>query len=217
MRFRSRIRKVNTSGIISTFAGNGVASFSGDGGLATAAELNNPTGITFDGVGNLYISDWGNFCVRKINTSGIISTLAGNGNTGYSGDGGQATAAELDSPMGITFDVIGNLYIADRDNQRIREVCFSSCTTAGIEQFANNNEQVSIYPNPTKNVLNVECLMVNANNALIMTDMLGNTIYHSTFTTQHNTIPVADIEAGVYFITVTSGASVSTQKVIVSK
>jgi len=123
----NRIRKVNTTGFISTIAGTGIAGYSGDGGQATAAELYDPTGLAFDVNGNLYIADYENERIRKINTAGIITTVAGKSTHGYSGDGGQATAAELYSPMGISIDAVGNLYIADANNSCIRKV-----NTAGI-------------------------------------------------------------------------------------
>jgi len=121
------IRKINTAGIITTVAGNGTAGYSGDGAAATAAELNNPTGITVDATGNIFVADYNNNCVRKISASGIITTVAGNGTLGFSGDGGYATAAELKNPEGVRFDAAGNLYIADEGNERIRKV-----TTGGI-------------------------------------------------------------------------------------
>jgi len=117
-----RIRKVNTSGVISTIAGNGSAGFSGDGGLATAAELNVPVGVACDGSGNIYIVDENNQRIRKINTSGYINTVAGNGSFGFTGDGGQATAAEIYDPYGVAVDGSGNIYIADLDNERVRIV-----------------------------------------------------------------------------------------------
>ena len=112
------IRKLSTSGIITTFAGNGfgagsgVGSFGGDGGQATAAMIAYPQGVTFDILGNLYIADYLNGRIRKVDTNGIISTIAGGGIGGFSGDGGQATAAELFHPNGVAFDRQGNLYIA---------------------------------------------------------------------------------------------------------
>ncbi|HEX7413426.1 MAG TPA: gliding motility-associated C-terminal domain-containing protein [Bacteroidia bacterium] len=122
-----RIRKVNTLGIITTIAGNGIAGFSGDGGQATAARLKYPQDLAFDALGNLYIADVANERVRKVTTAGIITTIAGTGAGMYSGDGGQATAAGLYGPNGVTFDTKGNLYIADFYENRIRMV-----NTAGI-------------------------------------------------------------------------------------
>ncbi len=110
--------------IISTFAGNGVAGYSGDGGTATAAELDTPEDVAIDASGNIYIADQWYHRIRMVNTSGIITTVAGNGYFagGYSGDGGPATDAELNGPNGVAVDPYGNLFIADLGNQRIREV-----------------------------------------------------------------------------------------------
>ncbi len=112
---------MDTSGNITTVAGTGGCCYSGDGGPATSAQMNNPQGVAVDAAGNLYIADWGNR-IRKVNTSGIITTVAGNGNTGYSGDGGAAASAQLANPEGVAVDVSGDLYIADWGNSRIRKV-----------------------------------------------------------------------------------------------
>jgi len=123
-------------GNITTIAGNGTQGFSGDGGPATAAITNFPSGIAIDNTGNIYFSEITNSVVRKIATDGTISTVAGMvGNFGFSGDGGQATAAELDFPQGVAVDANGNLYIADRDNNRIRKV---DVTTGIITTVAGN-------------------------------------------------------------------------------
>ncbi len=116
------IRKVSSAGVISTVAGNGTEGFSGDGGAATAAQLSNPVGLAFDGAGNLYIADEVNNRIRKVNSAGVISTVAGTGARGFDGDGGQATAAQLSFPTGVIVDGAGNIIIADRGNNRIREV-----------------------------------------------------------------------------------------------
>ena len=117
----SRVRKVTPAGIISTVAGNGTPDYSGDGGAATSAELNQPAGVAVDGLGNLYIADTSNNRIRKVTPAGIISTVAGNGTPDYSGDGGTATSAELNQPAGVAVDGLGNLYIADTSNNRIPE------------------------------------------------------------------------------------------------
>jgi uncharacterized protein (TIGR03437 family) len=134
----SRIRKVSPSGIISTAAGNGTRGFSGDGGPATGASLNQPSGVAVDAAGNLYIADYYNYRVRKVSSSGIISTVAGNGIKGFSGDGGTATSATLREPEALAVDAAGNLYIADSTNQRIRKVSPSGIisTVAGTGTWA---------------------------------------------------------------------------------
>ena len=122
--FNFRIRKVDTAGVITTVAGGG--SSLGDGGAAAAAQLNAPHGAALDGAGNLYIADTGNHRIRKVDTAGVITTVAGT-TQGFSGDGGAATAAQLNQPIGAALDGAGNLYIADTDNHRIRKV-----DTAGV-------------------------------------------------------------------------------------
>ena len=123
-------------GVITTVAGNGTAGYSGDSGAATGAELNQPYGIAMDVVGNLYIADYYNNRIRKVDAAtGAITTVAGNGNQGYSGDGGPATGAELYYPDGVAVDAAGNLYIADAYNQRIRKV---TAATGVITTVAGN-------------------------------------------------------------------------------
>ena len=129
------IRKVDTNGIITTVAGvgpsdpwvkgpwvPGVQPKAGDGGPATQAVLESPAGITFDAQGNLYIADRDHDVIRKVDTNGIITTVAGTGQRGYSGDGGPATRAKLNRPLGVVFDSAGNMYIADENNSRVRKV-----------------------------------------------------------------------------------------------
>jgi sugar lactone lactonase YvrE len=127
-----RIRKVDSSGIITTVAGSGKSTgFAplGDGGPATSAALGGPVGVAVDSAGNLYIADSGlnssfspTSWVRKVDTSGTITTVAGGAGMGFSGDGGPATSAMLNSPNGLAVDGAGNLYIADTQNHRIRMV-----------------------------------------------------------------------------------------------
>jgi sugar lactone lactonase YvrE len=119
---------------IATAVGTGTAGFLGDGGAATSAELNYPTGIAFDSSGNLYIADHVNHRIRKVDTSGNITTIAGNGTLGYLGDSAAATSAELDSPCGVAVDSSGNVYIADTLNHVIRKVAGGTITTFAGDQ-----------------------------------------------------------------------------------
>jgi uncharacterized protein (TIGR03437 family) len=120
--FNQRIRKIALDGTITTIAGNGNPGFGGDGGPANAAILNYPGGITVDAAGNLYFNDDINFRTRMIAANGTINTIAGSGTQGFSGDGGAALAAALNGNFGVALDLLGNMYIADSTNNRIREV-----------------------------------------------------------------------------------------------
>jgi sugar lactone lactonase YvrE len=120
----SNVRRVDAQGMIATVAGTtgGSALFSGDGGPATAAKLNGPLSIAFGPTGNLYIADSGNNRIRRVDRKGIITTVAGTGESGFSGDGGPATDAKLADPEAVAFDAAGNLYVDDYNTNRIRRV-----------------------------------------------------------------------------------------------
>ena len=126
--YNYRIREVTAStGIIQTVAGNGLFGYSGDGGAATAASIGDVYGVFTDSAGNLYFSDLSNNVLREVDTTGTISTIAGTGSAGYSGDGGQATQGELSEPWGLLIDSSGNLIFADSNNSRVRKI--SAATT----------------------------------------------------------------------------------------
>jgi sugar lactone lactonase YvrE len=118
-----KIRRVDKNGIISTYAGGGISGFAGDGGPATAAKLSYPTTLSIDDGGRLFIGDTRNYRIRMINASGVITTAAGNGMNGYSGDGGSATAASFSEPSGVAIDPSGQLlFISSKDDKRVRIV-----------------------------------------------------------------------------------------------
>jgi len=119
----TRVFRVDASGQLTVYAGNGRSGWSGDGGPATSAELSYQNGVAVDSAGNLFIADQGNNRIRRVDSvTGVISTVAGNGTNGFSGDSGPATSAALSSPAGVAFDSAGNLFIADQGNYRVRRV-----------------------------------------------------------------------------------------------
>ena len=149
-----RIRRVTADGTITTIAGNGTSGYSGDSGLAVDAKINYPTSLTFDSAGSLYIADTNNHRIRKVDTNGVITTVAGNGTAGYSGDSAAATSAMLRNPRGVALDASGNLYVGDNGNYRVRKVGTNGVisTIAGTGTCCYSGENVaatsaSISPN----------------------------------------------------------------------
>jgi hypothetical protein len=120
--YNNRVRKVTPDGVITTVAGTNKSGFSGDSGPATQARLNSPRGLAVDALGNLFIADYGNHRVRKVTPDGMITTVAGTGGPGFSGDGGKATDARLNNPVNAAVDTAGNLFVSDWGNYRVRKV-----------------------------------------------------------------------------------------------
>jgi sugar lactone lactonase YvrE len=133
------IRSIAPNGAIETIAGSGTPGYSGDGGPATKARLSGALGVSADQAGNIYIADTGNNVIRKVDTAGIIRTVAGNHTAGFSGDGGPATAASLNLPWSVVPDANGNFYISDNNNRRVRKVTSGGTinTYAGNGVFGN--------------------------------------------------------------------------------
>jgi len=129
-----RVRRIAPDGTITTVAGSGnghmSAGYGGDGGPATAAQMNHPSAVAVDGAGNIYIADMMNHRVRRVTPDGKIATVAGNGRPGYSGDGGPGPAGQLNSPAGLALDAAGNLYVADWQNFRVRKLSFAPAVTS---------------------------------------------------------------------------------------
>jgi sugar lactone lactonase YvrE len=169
-----RLRKINTSGIISTYAGTGVAGFSGDGGPSTAAQVAGTGKMCFDAAGNLIVIDVGNNIVRKITTGGTITTIAGSGSTTFGGDGGPATSAGLNNPLGIAIDTAGNLYISDYSHYRIRKVntlgTISTIAGTGTSGFSGDGGA------PISAMMIPQGLAIDKSNNLIITDINNHRI-----------------------------------------
>ena len=138
----TRVRRVSPDGIISTVAGSGGYGFSGDGGPATQVAMRHPSDVALGADGSLYIVDKANHCIRRVSFDGIISTVAGNGEHGFSGDGGPATEAAMRYPWGVALGADGSLYISDKNNHRIRRVSSDGIisTVAGNGQYGFNGD-----------------------------------------------------------------------------
>lgn len=134
-----RIRKIDANGIITTFAGTGIAGYSGDGGLAINAKFDRVVALAFDSSGNLFLSDSGNLVIRKIVPNGTITTIAGSGAQGFTGDGGLAINAELGNPHAIAIDPSGNVYFSDRQNGRVRMIDKTSGKISTVAGGGNDN------------------------------------------------------------------------------
>jgi RHS repeat-associated protein len=172
-RENDRIRRIGPDGIITTVAGNGRHGYSGDGGPATAASLYSPLGVAVASDGSVYFSDNGNKRIRHIGPDGIITTVAGNGSRGYSGDGGPATAASLDSPLSVAVASDGSVYFSDIGNNRIRRIGSNGIITT----FAGNGSRgysgdggpataASLFPWSVAVAPNGDLYMVGSNNGI---------------------------------------------------
>jgi uncharacterized protein (TIGR03437 family) len=169
------VRRITPAGVSAVYAGNGKEGFSGDGGPATQASLDQPAGLGLDQQGNLYIADSYNQRIRKVTPQGVISTVAGNGNEDFSGDGGPAIRAALDTPSAVIADAAGNLYIADLNNFRIRQVTPDGIihTIAGVStrQFSGDGGPAS-----QANITGPIALLFDSAGDLLVADWFNNRV-----------------------------------------
>ena len=182
----ARIRKISPAGIITNFAGKTwpfTYGCGGDGGSATDALMSNVGGIAVDTIGNVFIADIDCQRIRKINTAGIINTIAGNGHRtdggccgytgGFTGDGGAATAAELNNPIGICLDQNGNMYIADMLNNRIRKV---SKAAYAVEDVDLADEFIRVFPNTSYGHFTVNLTGISGASTITVADVIGRIV-----------------------------------------
>jgi hypothetical protein len=193
------IRKVNAStGIITTIAGTGTAGYTGDGGLATKAQLNQPCGVYVDKQENVFIAEYGDGVIRRIDgITGIISTVAGTGTLGFSGDGGPATNAKL--RCGDVFlDQYGHVFIADEDNNRIREVFDSATVSVPILTSA---PKIEVYPNPANEELNITG--IKQNTTFRLQNVTGICVLQGAFEKGDNKLLMRNLMPGIYILEMT--------------
>lgn len=177
------VRRVDVTGTITTYAGTGVAGYTGDGGLATAARLNRPMAVATDATGNVYIADNGNHVIRVVNVFGVISNYAGTGMPGYSGDNDVATACKLAQPQGLSITTAGDLYIADVGNNVIRKIDNSTktiTTVAGTGAPGNSGDGGMA---TDARLGSPSGIAVDASNNIYIADVLNNRIRKVSATT----------------------------------
>lgn len=238
------IRKINLeTGIITLVAGTpGTAGFTGDGGSALSATFNNPGNMYIDAYRHLYICDIYNNAIRMINLNTcIISTIAGNGTMGFSGDGGNPRSAQLANPNGVWVDNAGNVFISDGSNNRIREITYpvievggptatsgdpsttahggtGGASVASLDiASATNANNATIFPNPSSGLFNLNVEPVQVGGRLEITNVIGVTVYTSNVSDQKSIIDLSNMASGIYTLTLRSPIGIYTQKLTVAK
>lgn len=195
------VRKVTPAGLITTFAGNRISGFSGDGGPAISAQLREAKGVAIDAAGNLYIGDSGNNRIRKVTPAGYISTVAGNGTSGYSGDNSPASSAQLNEPYGVAVDAAGNLFIANSASDRIRRVEAVNVATTIFPQVVVGGGYSTLFT-----VTNTEVTAVSGN--LILTNPQGYSLTVSGALTDASGITQPALPGSSFAFTVPAGGTV---------
>ena len=212
-----RIRCIGTNDTITLYAGSGNSSILGDTGPATAAYLSAPRGIATDHEGNLYVADYNNSRVRKISSTGIITTAAGMGIPYYYGDGMDVFYSELDGPADVKIDPAGNLLIADSYNLRIRKVWLN---TGLREVIKDNDPTMTVYPNPTNGRLTIELGAGVQPQYVVITDMAGNERMQQRINTTANTkleIDLTTLPTGDYLLHLVCSGRVVAKKIVVER
>jgi len=189
----NRIRKITPAGVVTTFAGSGALGGGATDGIGIAADFNFPTGIAVASDGSVYVADTGNNKIRKISAAGEVTTLAGSGVSGYAN--GVGTAAQFNSPSGVTVATDGTVYVTDTNNHRIRKIT----NTLETSNFQKENK-ITVYPNPVTNTLHINSGEVIDKITII--DFTGKKIIEQT---AEQAIDVSSLAKGIYILQATSG------------
>lgn len=211
----SCVRRINTGGYIYAYAGTDTMGYAGDGSYGYKAKLSAPTEVAPDRSGNVYIADFNNHVVRKMTASGFISTYAGSGTSGYSGDGGNARMANMAGPYGVAVSNTGRLYITDEINNVIRVIDIST----GVEQTIDLNPfTLKVYPNPSDGVITIEIPATKVAATLLVVDVTGRTVQTNNIATGNkgNKITLQGLASGTYFVKVAVGSNVYREKFVVN-
>ena len=209
------VRRIDHAGVIRTIAGNGTAGYTGDGGMALTASLSEPGCLFINDAGNLFITDKASNCIRVVNVAtGVINTVAGHGAMGFSGDGGDPTAATLNQPTGVWQDASGVIYIADMGNARIRKITGSAYKPTPANTLSENT--ATIFPNPSNGTFTVHMTATPENGTVEVYNVVGEKVYSATLDQQQTTISLNQ-PAGVYTVLVKSTGFSTTQKVTIAK
>jgi sugar lactone lactonase YvrE len=199
--WHSRVYKVNSSGIITTIVGTGETGYNGDGGLALNAKTV-PLKIVVGKSGNLFIAEYDHNRIRMVNTAGVITTIVGNGVAGFSGDGSNATDAQIYFPGGVALDSCDNLYITDTRNHRIRKIAFNpDCVPTSVKDVSTNHDVfVKLYPNPTNSNVTVEGKGIRS---IAVWNVVGQVVSEQEYKkTDKVTVDVSNLPSGVYMVRV---------------
>ena len=212
--YNSRIRKVDTTGMITTVAGNGTGGYNGDNIPAVTAQIYDASAVAIDDTGNIYISDYYNSRIRKVNVAGIITTVTGNDTAGFRGDGWPAIAGEINYPEGVAVDKNGNIYIADYSNGRVRKVMkdTTSVTTSVSDPYS---PLFDIFPNPSNGKFNLVTDNAQKECNAEVYNVLGQRIFQQVFHSLQNVIDLAGQPAGIYFLYLRSGAGNAFRKLVI--
>ncbi len=198
----NRIRKITAAGVVSTLAGSTSGYSDGTG---TAAQFYVPCGVAADAAGNVYVAENGNNRVRKITAAGVVTTLAGSGAQGFTD--GEGTAAQFYWPYGVTIDAVGNIFIGDSGNHRIRKIS----GVLGTASYSHN--QISVYPIPTTSIINIDLEDITVTKTIIF-DLNGRVVQSENIVDNRSNLNINHLANGIYLMQIITDKGMITKKIV---